>query len=79
MPGGKLTLVSTHAQHLPAGPRSASVFEKEPGEGKLDRNRVDLDAQVAELSENALLHEASITLFSRTMGGLRYAISEGRG
>ena len=48
------------------------------GEEKLDGNRVDLDKEIAQLQENTLLYEASLTLFSRTLGKLRYAISEGR-
>ncbi len=48
------------------------------GEEKMDRNRVDLDREMALLIKNTLLHEASLTLLSRTLGQLRYAISEGR-
>jgi flagellar basal body rod protein FlgB len=48
------------------------------GEEKIDRNRVDLDREIGLLIENSLLHEASLTLLSRKLGGLRYAIGEGR-
>jgi flagellar basal-body rod protein FlgB len=77
--GGKLEMVSTHPLHLPLSGSDPSPSEGAEGEVKLDRNGVDLDHQIAQLSENALLHETSLTLFSRTLGGLRYAISEGRG
>jgi flagellar basal-body rod protein FlgB len=48
------------------------------GEDRLDGNSVGLDRQLALLNENALSYEASLTLFSRTMANLRYAIGEGR-
>ena len=48
------------------------------GEDRLDGNAVGLDRQMALLTENALAHEASLTLLSRTLAGLRYAIGEGR-
>lgn len=76
---GQLVLVGTHPSHLHTPGSGASLAAAEAGEGKLDRNRVDIDHEIAQLSENALLHETSVTLLSRTLGGLRYAISEGRG
>ena len=48
------------------------------GEDRLDGNGVSIDRQMALMSENALAYEASLTLLSRTLAGLRYAISEGR-
>jgi flagellar basal-body rod protein FlgB len=48
------------------------------GEDRLDGNGVSLDRQMALLNENALSYEASLTLFSRTLASLRYAIGEGR-
>ncbi|MBI4526342.1 MAG: hypothetical protein HY695_21290 [Deltaproteobacteria bacterium] len=47
-------------------------------EGRLDRNTVELDREIAVLLENSLLHETSVTLLSRKFGALRYAIGEGR-
>jgi flagellar basal-body rod protein FlgB len=77
--GGSVELVTTQPSHLRPSARCLVVSEGEEGEGKLDRNRVDVDHEAAQLAENALLHETSLTLLSRTLGGLRYAISEGRG
>jgi flagellar basal-body rod protein FlgB len=77
--GGRLMLVSTHPLHLQPHLTDPSPTAGEEGEGKLDRNRVDLDHEVTQLAENALLHETSLTLLSRTLGGLRYAIGEGKG
>lgn len=79
MQGGQLMLVSTNPRHLGSSVRNVLVTENTDGEGKLDQNRVDLDREMTQLAENGLLYETSATLLSRTLSGLRYAISEGRG
>lgn len=73
-----------------AGPLSPSaqdlqsmVYEPEypdnrHGEERLDGNSVSLDRQMALMTENSLSYEASLTLLSRALAGLRYAIGEGR-
>lgn len=76
---GRLMLVSTNPWHLRPGVKNALVTEEDEGEGKLDQNRVDLDREMTQFAENALLHETSVTLLSRMLGGLRYAIGEGKG
>jgi flagellar basal-body rod protein FlgB len=48
------------------------------GEDRLDGNSVSLDRQMALLTENSLAYEANLTLLSRTLANLRYAISEGK-
>jgi flagellar basal-body rod protein FlgB len=48
------------------------------GEDRLDGNSVSLDQQVGLMNENALSYEASLTLLSRVLAKLRYAISEGK-
>ena len=48
------------------------------GEDRLDGNNVSLDQQIGLMNENALSYEASLTLLSRVLGKLRYAISEGK-
>jgi len=75
---GGVTLVSTHPLHQQGFPLSESASESTEGEEALDRNQVDLDGEITRLVENTLQHEASLTLLSRTLGSLRYAISEGR-
>lgn len=76
---GHLLLATSHPGHIQPGMRNAVVTEEVEGEGKLDQNQVDIDREMTQLAENALLQEASVTLLSRKLGGLRYAISEGRG
>ena len=48
------------------------------GEERLDGNSVSLDRQMGMMTENALAYEANLTLLSRTLAALRYAISEGK-
>jgi flagellar basal-body rod protein FlgB len=48
------------------------------GEDRLDGNAVSLDRQMALLTENSLGYETSLTLLSRALAGLRYAIGERR-
>ena len=48
------------------------------GEERLDGNSVSLDRQMALMTENSLSYEASLTLLSLALAGLRYAIGEGR-
>ncbi|MGE0826620.1 MAG: flagellar basal body rod protein FlgB [Candidatus Binatia bacterium] len=73
---GQVRLAVTHPLHQHR--EDGSVSEHAEGEEGLDENSVDLDSEITKLVENSLQHEASLTLLSRTLGGLRYAISEGR-
>jgi flagellar basal-body rod protein FlgB len=79
MQDGRLLLVSSNPGHLRPGVKNALVTEEDEGEVKLDQNRVDLDREMTQFAENELLHETSVTLLSRLLGNLRYAIGEGKG
>lgn len=73
--GESVTLLATNPQHHQD---ELWISERTPeGEG-LNRNGVELEGEVTRMAENSLHHETSLTLLSRTLGGLRYAISEGR-
>jgi flagellar basal-body rod protein FlgB len=48
--------------------------DKAPG---VDGNSVDLDMQLARVSQNATLYQASSKVMSRKLAMLRYVISEG--
>ena len=54
------------------------LSDSQHGEDRLDRNGVGLDQQIAQMSENSLSFETSLTLLSRTLAKLRYVISDGR-
>ena len=78
MHGGRILLAATHPQHVSSSGGGMTPTTERQAEGKLDENGVDLDYEVAQMTENALLHETSMTLLSKLFAGLRYAISEGR-
>ena len=59
-------------------PEYQREFLDQYGEERLDGNAVGLDRQMALMNENALSYEASLTLLTRTLANLRYAIGEGR-
>jgi flagellar basal-body rod protein FlgB len=62
---------------LSSGPYGTAPRVSEP-QDRLDGNQVHLDREIGLLAENSLLYETSLTLLSRTLAGLRYAIEEGR-
>ena len=74
-------VVRTHAKHL-QGIGGAGDFEtytrpdRAPG---LDKNSVDLDAQMGRVSQNAILYNATSRVVTKKLAMLRYAVSEGAG
>lgn len=52
--------------------------DRRHGEDRMDGNAVSLDRQMALMTENSLAYETTLTLLSRALAGLRYAIGEGR-
>lgn len=71
-------LVRTDPQHLP-GPGEAAgqrlvYSDRPPG---VDGNNVDLDRELVKATENALRYQAVVTVLSRRLGILRYAVTEG--
>jgi flagellar basal-body rod protein FlgB len=70
-----VTLISTNPQHYHD---DDLISERTPEGETLNRNGVELEGEVTRMVENSLHHETSLTLLSRTLGGLRYAIGEGR-
>jgi flagellar basal-body rod protein FlgB len=62
---------------LSSGPYGSGSRISEP-QDRLDGNQVSLDREIGLLAENSLLYETSLTLLSRTLAELRYAIEEGK-
>jgi flagellar basal-body rod protein FlgB len=73
-----IQLIGSRAFDFSQGTVDDSLIRIQEAEGKLDRNSVDVDRQMATLVENSLSYETSIALLARTLAGLRYAIGEGR-
>lgn len=44
-----------------------------------DKNTVDMEKEMAALSENTILYKAAIQLINKKLGSLKYAITEGGG
>jgi flagellar basal-body rod protein FlgB len=72
---GLVSAIPLESHAMGAGP---AALQSGHGEERLDGNSVSLDRQITMMTENALAYETSMTLLSRTMASLRYAISEGR-
>ena len=73
-----IQLIGSRPFDTAQGGGEAGLIRIQEAEGKLDRNSVDIDRQIATLVENSLSYETSIALLARTLAGLRYAIGEGR-
>jgi len=70
--------LSPSAQDLQSMVYEPEYPDNRHGEERLDGNSVSLDRQMSLMTENSLAYEASLTLLSRALAGLRYAIGEGR-
>ncbi len=70
--------LSPSAEDLQAMTYEPEYPDNRHGEERLDGNSVSLDRQMALMTENSLAYEASLTLLSRALASLRYAIGEGR-
>ena len=69
----------THEAHLSGNGLSEVVIRQvEPPPWAGDGNSVDPQREMAVLTENQLLYNASIEIFNRRLGLLRYVVSEGR-
>lgn len=80
--GGELPVKETNAHHIvhrTTDPIDPEVYDDPNGVESLDGNTVDRGAEMAKLSENQLLYDASAEMLKRKLGMLRYAISEGGG
>ena len=80
---GETALAQRCVDHALGLNLESAIYEPEypdsrHGEDRLDGNAVSLDRQMALLTENSLAYETSLTLLSRAMAALRYAIGEGR-
>jgi flagellar basal-body rod protein FlgB len=74
----RIDALSPSAQDLQSMVYEPEYPDNRHGEERLDGNSVSLDRQMALMTENSLSYEASLTLLSRALAGLRYAIGEGR-
>ena len=77
-----ITIDATNPRHIApreTDPVHPEVYEDPNGVESLDGNTVDRAAEMAKLSENQILYNATIEMLKRKLGMLKYSISEGGG
>ncbi|MBI5409577.1 MAG: flagellar basal body rod protein FlgB [Nitrospirae bacterium] len=76
--GKEMNLLTTDKKHVGG---TEKVSAREEVEGSLsweDRNNVELNNEVAKMTENALLHDTAVTLLAAKIKMFKIAISRGR-
>lgn len=72
-----LSMVQTHSAHLdarPAAPSPLRLQYRVPAQASIDGNTVEVDAEVARLSDNALRYQAAMTFVNDDISHVRIAI-----
>ena len=73
--GSELDLATTNPKHLPAaGGNASSEKLGEDSQPWADKNNVELDVEVAKMTENAMLYEAGVTLLSKKIQMFKNAL-----
>lgn len=60
------------------GKLGPEIYENPDGAINNDGNTVDLEKEMASLTENSIMYKAALQLINKKMAALKYAISEGR-
>jgi flagellar basal-body rod protein FlgB len=79
---GKMSV--DHEEHFAVNGNSiskvrADVYDNPDITVTNDGNTVDMEKEMAELSENTYLYKAAVQLINKKLAGLAYAVSEGSG
>ncbi|MCM0605696.1 MAG: flagellar basal body rod protein FlgB [Xanthomonadaceae bacterium] len=80
--GDQLKMQASNPNHIipqEQDPIHPEIFDDPNGVESLDGNTVERSAEMAKLSENQLLYDASIEMLKKKLGMLKYAINEGGG
>ncbi|HND86244.1 MAG TPA: flagellar basal body rod protein FlgB [Pseudobdellovibrionaceae bacterium] len=80
---GMTKMSTSHGDHFTVGGVSAAkkrpeIYENQVGAKNNDGNTVDLEKEMAALSENAIMYRAALQLINKKMAALKYAISEAK-
>lgn len=72
----------THPNHMPiaqgrVGRVSPDIYENPEIDLNNDKNTVNLEKEMATLTENSIVYKAAIELMKKKMAALRYAASDG--
>ena len=73
--GNEMILASTNPRHLQASAGNASADVKiEETQPWADKNNVEMDLQVAKMTENAMFYEAGVTLLKKKIQMFKSAL-----
>ena len=75
--GNEMGMTITDARHIQAGSgeNASAEIEEEDTKSWSDKNNVEMDQEVAKMTENAMLFEAGITLFKKKIQMFKNALS----
>lgn len=73
---------TSHPDHMPITQGAvrkvtADIYDNPDISLANDKNTVDLEKEMATLTENSLVYKAALELMRKKMGALKYAVSEG--
>jgi flagellar basal-body rod protein FlgB len=73
--GNEMALASTDPKHIQATESNAAGDTKiEDSQPWLDKNNVEMDLEVAKMTENAMLYETGVTLFMKKVQMFKEAL-----
>jgi flagellar basal-body rod protein FlgB len=79
---GLRAMSTTSEDHMTVGGHTAKVkpeiYNNPEGAISNDGNTVDLEKEMATLSENAIMYKAALQLINKKLAALKYAASDGR-
>ncbi len=75
--GSEMNLATTHPGHIKTAPEAAVAGQVSADEAQpwADKNNVEMDQEVAKLTENAMLFQAAITLLEKKVQMFKNALS----
>jgi flagellar basal-body rod protein FlgB len=81
--GGTMSLAISHSAHIPLGPTNfnavtGKIVTTNDQTGIGDKNSVQLDREMLDLSENELLYETAAQLLKKRLSMLTHVISGGQ-
>ena len=80
--GEALPMSATDGHHIArsgTGPVNPGIYEDSNYVESLDRNTVNRSDEMAKMTENQLLYEASVELLRKKLGMLKYVAADGGG
>jgi flagellar basal-body rod protein FlgB len=74
--GNEMSMTVTDARHIRSGPgeNASGEVQEEDGKPWADKNNVEMDQEVAKMTENAMLFEAGITLLKKKIQMFKNAL-----